>query len=289
MANIPVERTSTGVPPWLWLLGALLLGLLIWFLFSAFGDDDDDLIVDDTAEVIALPVESSIDLSDVYVTRVVGDKTFFVSEEQNGGLDYLVYLEEEPTPGDATEGRYDVTDGQHISITGTMEPTPADITPWGLTDEQANSVGDQYIRATSLTVLDGAMADGDMVDADVPTVVDGLAMLDGDLSAMAGQALALDAVRVTSVTGDSTFTVGDGAQRTAVVLESLGESQSGVGDGSDGAFDVNVGDVVTINGTIRAFRRGMRGTLDNDEANQAAMEARRFVIVISERAGFSKQ
>ena len=285
MANIPVERTDTGVPPWLWLVGLLLLGLLAWFLFETLGDDDEVVVADDT-EVVATPVADAFDMSDVYVTRVVGDNTFFVASTPDGTDERLVYLEEEPTPGDATEGRYDVTEGQRLSITGTMEPTPADLTPWGLTTEQASTVGDQYIRATSLTVLEGAMADDEMADADAPA---GLAMLEGDLAAMAGQAVALDRVRVTSVTGDSTFTVGDGAQRTVVVLESLGEGESGPGDGSDGVYDVNNGDTVTINGTVRAFQRGMRGTTDMDETNQAAAEARRYVIVVNGRDGFSKQ
>lgn len=289
MANIPVERTSTGVPPWLWLVGALLLGLLAWFLIETFGDNEEGEIAEDNTEVVAPPVVADMDLSDVYVTRVVGDNTFFVASTPGGSDERLVYLEEEAEAGNGAEGRYDVTEGQHLSITGSMEPTPADITPWGLTDEQANGVGDQYIRATSLTVLDDAMAGDEMADDAMPAEGAGLAMLDGDLSAMAGQAIALDAVRVTSVTGDSTFTVGDGAQRTAVVLESLGESQTGPGDGSDGVFDVNVGDTVTIDGTVRAFQRGMQGTTDMSEANQAAAEARRYVIVITGRDGFSKQ
>ena len=289
MANIPVERTDTGVPPWLWLVGLLLLGLLAWFLFETLGDDDEVAVVDDT-EVVATPVADAFDMSDVYVTRVVGDNTFFVAATPDGTDERLVYLEEEPTPGDATEGRYDVTEGQNISITGSMEPTPADLTPWGLTDEQAGMVGDQYIRATSLTILGDAMADDDMADADMDADAPvGLAMLDGDLASMAGQAVALDGVRVTGLTGDSTFAVGEGATRTVVVLESLGESESGPGDGSDGAFDVNDGDTVSINGTIRAFQRGMRGTSDMTEADQAAAEARRYVIVVNGRDGFSKQ
>ena len=121
MANIPVERTDTGVPPWLWLVGLLLLGLLAWFLFETLGDDDEVVVADDT-EVVATPVADAFDMSDVYVTRVVGDNTFFVASTPDGTDERLVYLEEEPTPGDATEGRYDVTEGQRLSITGTMEP-----------------------------------------------------------------------------------------------------------------------------------------------------------------------
>ena len=290
MANIPVERTDSGVPPWLWLVGLLLLGLLAWFLYSLFADDEEVAVVDDTEVVATVP--DAFDMTDVYVTRVVGDNTFFVASTPGGADERLVYLEEEPTPGDATEGRYDVTEGQHLSITGSMEPTPADLTAWGLTPEQAGTVGDQYIRATSLTVLDEAdMAGGDMMDDDTAAsgAGAGLAMLSGDLSQMAGQAVALDGVRVTGLAGDSTFYVGTGAQRTLVVLESLGEAQSGPGDGSDGAFDVNEGDVVNINGTVRAFQRGMRGTTALGDPEMSAAEARRYVVVVNGRDGFSKQ
>ena len=285
MANIPVERTKTGVPPWLWLVGLLLLALLIWFLFETFGDNEEVEIVEDTTEVVAEPI-AALDLSDVYVTRVLGDNTFFVAPTEGGTDETLVYLEEEATPGTPTEGRYDVTPGQHLAITGTMEPTPADLTPWGLTAEQAGTVGDQYVRATSLTVLDGAMAD-DMVD-------DGDLAVDADVSPLAGdltvgQSIALTGVRVTGLAGDSTFYVGDGAQRTLVVMEDLGESQSGPGDGRDGVFDVNTGDVVNINGTVRSYAREMRGVSTLPDADRTAAETRRVVIVVDSRGELSKQ
>ncbi|WP_420454102.1 hypothetical protein [Rubrivirga sp.] len=286
MANIPVEHTKT-TPWWLWLLGLLLLAGLIWFLLEAFGDDDE--IVETTDPVEAVVPVAALDLSDVWVTRVVGDNTFFVAPTEGGTDETLVYLEEEPTPGDATEGRYDVTPGQHLSIVGSMEPTPADLTPWGLTADQAAMVGDQYVRATSLTILDGdAMADGDMADGDMAEAT-GLAALRGDLAEMAGRPVQLDGVRVTALAGDSTFYLGDGADRVLVVLESLGESQSGPGTGSDGAFNVDVGDVVNIRGEVKAFQRGMRGSSTLAEADLAAAESRRFVVVVNDRGDFSKQ
>ncbi len=288
MANIPVERTSAGPPWWLWLLGLLLAALLIWFLIGAFGDDDE-VVVDET-ETVVTPVASALDLSDVYVTRVVGDNTFFVASTPDGTDERLVYLEEETELGNGVEGRYDVTEGQHLSITGSMEPTPADLTPWGLTAAQAGMVGDQYIRATSLTILDGEMAAGEMVDGDMADgAATGLAALRGDLAAMAGRPVQLDSVRVTALAGDSTFYVGDGADRVLVVLESLGESQSGSGDGSDGAFNVDVGDVVNVRGEIKAFQRGMRGSSTLAEADLAAAETRRFVVVVNDTGDFSKR
>ena len=281
MANIPVEKTGPGLLPWL--LGLLALALIGFFIFLAADDpdNDDDAVGEDVAVVDDVVTDDvdGIDLSSMYVTQVVGDNTFFVSDDPNGGLDHLVYLEEEPTPGDATEGRYDVTDGQRIAITGEIMDTPADLTPWGLTADQADAVGDEYIRATSLTVLDEAeMAEGG-----------GLAMLEGDLAAMAGQTIALDGVRVESLVGDSTFAVGEGDLRTVVVLESLGEVETGPGDGSDGMFDVNVGDLVDLDGTVRAYERGMRGTSDMSDADMDAADARRYVIVVDDAGDFSKR
>ncbi len=287
MANIPVERTKTGVPPWLWLVGLLLLALLIWFLFETFGDNEESEIVEDPVEVVDEPV-AALDLSDVYVTSVVGDNTFFVAPTEGGTDETLVYLEEEATPNTATEGRYDVTPGQHLAIVGTMEPTPADVTPWGLTSEQAAMVGDQYVRATSLTVLDGAMADGmmdDTMDDDMTADAD-VSPLAGDLTV--GESIALTGVRVTALAGDSTFYVGDGAERTLVVMEDLGESQRGAG-GTDGVFNINTGDVLNINGTVRSFAREMLGVSTLSEADRTAAEARRVVIVVDSRGELSKQ
>ena len=287
MANIPIERT--GTPWWVWLLGALLLIALIWFLVSALGDDDpEDLAVDPVEEVV--DDADAIDLSDVYVTRVVGDNTFFVAPTLAGDDEMLVYLEEEPTPGDATEGRYDVTEGQHISIDGErMEVGDLDLSEWGLTPDQVALVGDEYVRATSLTVLDGEMADGELEDGEMADEALGLAMLSGDLSQYAGQMVDFDDVQVTALAGDSTFYVGEGAERTLVVLESLGESQDGPGDGSDGAFDVDVGDTVSINGEVMAFRRGMRGTSTLSDDDATAAESRRYVIVVNERGELAKE
>ena len=282
MANIPVERTGTNWLPWL--LGLLALGLIGFFLFLAADDpdnDDDAVVAEDVAPVVADADADGLDLSDLYVTRVVGDKTFFVAPTEGGTDETLVYLEEEPDPTDNVEGRYDVTEGQHISITGDMMDTPDDLSPWGLTDAEAADVGDEYVRATSLTILDEA---GEMAAEG-----GGLAMLDGDLASMAGQALALDGVRVQSLVGDSTFAVGEGDARTVVVLENLGEDEAGPGDGSDGRFDVNVGDVVDIDGTVMAFERGMRGTSDMSEADMTSADARRYVIVVNSADGFDKR
>ena len=156
MANIPVERTSTGTPWWLWLLGALLLAALLWFLISALGDDDDDVVVTDPVETVdpattagpvdALPptTATALDMSNLYVTRVTGDRTFFVSaSETDTANETLVILDEEPSP-DATgiEGQVDINPGQRVSLAqGRMEALgDMSLAGMGLSDADASSI-----------------------------------------------------------------------------------------------------------------------------------------------------
>ncbi len=122
MANIPVER-SGGTPWWVWLLGLLLLGLLLWFLIGAFSDDDDDVVeaVDPIETVETAPIAvSALDLSNLYVTRVTGDRTFFVAPSQEMASDEtLVILDQESSPGvGGIEGQVDINPGQRVSLTG---------------------------------------------------------------------------------------------------------------------------------------------------------------------------
>ena len=286
MANIPVEKRDAGTPWWLWLLGALLLALLLWFLIGLFSDDDEVV----TEEPITAVEEPGLDLSDVYVSSVVGDNTFFVTPDPGSGPETLVYLEEEADPTNNVEGRYDVTEGQHLSIVGSMEPVgDTDLSQWGLTPDQTALVGDEYVRATSLTILDENRVDGDMGlgDTDDAATVDApggeitsLAALDQAISSGAASGpVNLTGIRVSALAGDSTFYIGTAPNRTLVVLEDLGESQSGAG-GSDGAFNVDEGDTVTIRGTLREFGAGARGLSSLSDADRTAAQSRRYVIVV---------
>lgn len=121
MANIPVERAG-GTPWWLWLLGLLLLGLLLWFLIGAFDDDDEVVETVDPIETVETPVVAvaALDLSDLYVTRVTGDRTFFVAPSEAMASDEtLVVLDQEASPGaGGIEGQVDINPGQRVSLTG---------------------------------------------------------------------------------------------------------------------------------------------------------------------------
>ncbi len=90
-----------------------------------------------------------------------------------------------------------------------------------------------------------------------------LAML-ANADELIGREVDLEGVRVTSLAGDSTFFVtqpSTGSDRQAlVVLEGLGEWRNGPGDGSDGAYDINVGNVLDIEGEIVRYNPGAPGT-----------------------------
>lgn len=100
---------------------------------------------------------------------------------------------------------------------------------------------------------------GDDDDMDTMTDMDGeiasfAALADGQ--ANIGREVDLDGMRVVALTGDSSFVVGPGTdmnEAALVVLEDMGEWRVGPGDGSDGAYDVNEGNMLDVAGTVRAF------------------------------------
>lgn len=64
-------------------------------------------------------VGRNVQLSNVRVQSVVGDRTFWVEGE--GGQRAFVVLNEQPTPDrPGVEGRYDVTQGQVLNVSGIM-------------------------------------------------------------------------------------------------------------------------------------------------------------------------
>ena len=147
MANIPVERTS-GTPWWLWLLGLLLLLALIFFLIEAFDDepDGDEIAAVETVDPVVTPpvTETALDMSNLYVTRVTGDRTFFVApSEDMADMETLVILDQNMSPdAPGIEGQVDINDGQIVSLTGArMEPLgDMNLAGMGLSDADANAI-----------------------------------------------------------------------------------------------------------------------------------------------------
>ena len=143
MANIPVERSSSGIPWWVWLLGLLALlaiGLLL------FAGDDDDVYVENEVPVVVEddPFEEdpmiadendlnlAIDelatagagegrevmLNGVEVLRVVGDSSFVIDTAGRETLVILAGLGESETGAGGSDGRFNVDVGDMVSISG---------------------------------------------------------------------------------------------------------------------------------------------------------------------------
>ena len=169
MANIPVEHKS-GTPWWLWLLGLLLLLALIFFLINAFSDDDEVAVVDPVEDPIVAPpvVETALDLSDVYVTRVTGDRTFFVAPSEGSSDETLVILDQTASAAPGIEGQVDINPGQRVSLTGGRLEALGDMSlaGMGLSDADANAITptDDVIRVdgTAVEILEAPMGVGDV-------------------------------------------------------------------------------------------------------------------------------
>ena len=308
MATIPVEKKSAA-PWWLWLLGALLLALLIWFFFLR-SNDDDTAAVDNTEETA--PMAAPLNLADVWVTRLAGDTAFFVAPDSAGTDETLVVLD-----GDAVAALATLVPGQHVSLTGDLMPKgTTDLAAMGVPAADAAMVAPeaQYVRATGLTVLNPGMADGMMADgmmdggtmpdttmATVATpapepavpatgpITSAEALYADDLKPLVGRTVEVDNATVLSLAGDSTFYVGAGNRRFLVALSRLGESEAGAGDGSDGRFDINVGDKLNLRGTVTAFDAANTAFHALSAADRAAASTRGAFVNVTRAADITKR
>lgn len=181
MANIPIEKKSGGAAWWMWLLGLLLLGALIWLLAGLFDgpEDDIDYAVGDTTQVEPVPVMPaddtgtitslmtiqtaanpqslvgrSVNIDSLRVERVSGDSTFFVSAA-DAPTDNRIFAvlrnlgEAETGPGMGADGVYNVNEDEMATIDGTIARLASDDPDrWALNDVDAEDVvADQvYIR-----------------------------------------------------------------------------------------------------------------------------------------------
>lgn len=151
MANIPVERKS-GLPGWIWILLALVLGLLLFLLLGdGCADDVDDTVSppDTTSYVAPTPavtpgddlnitgpadfdqldslfaraeredvIGRSVRLNDVTAYNVTGDSTFYVRSGSNEAFVVLTGLGESQSNMGAQDGRYAVREGDVLDVMG---------------------------------------------------------------------------------------------------------------------------------------------------------------------------
>lgn len=163
----------------MWLLGLLALLFLV-FLFSQCGDDDA-VVVDDTTvveePVVAGPVvedpavaATALNLSDLYVTRVTGDRTFFVApSEADQSRETLVLLDESASPGaPGVEGQVDINPGQRVNLSGgTLSPLgDASLANMGIADADLNAMTPQTdiirVPGTAVEVIEAPMGVGEV-------------------------------------------------------------------------------------------------------------------------------
>lgn len=164
---------------------------------------------------------------------------------------------------------------------GNNEDDPDNVVVDTTTQTTPGAMSDDADMMADSAMADGAMADSAMTDgagADAMAGADtdaaagaaaGAAGTSGatggaitnvddlyaaNLTSMVGRRVEVDNATVLSVTGDSTFYVGAGRRRFLVALSGLGEGAEGPGSaGADGRFNIDVGDRVSIRGTVTPF------------------------------------
>lgn len=131
------DDKPTSFGPLLGILSVVVLGAI---LYSVFAGDDEVVRVDlndpveidrdirvDTNPVFVRDLESADDFrvvlgsrvnsQDVFVTEVISDRIFRVSETDNAGKGILMYLDDSLDLG-AAEGRVDVEVGDTVMVSG---------------------------------------------------------------------------------------------------------------------------------------------------------------------------
>lgn len=149
MTEIPVEKKS-AIPLWVWLLAALIIIALIWWIVDESDDRDEVAAIAPPAEqvlpadtnatgaditdqvvIIALPdrrplIGRNVRLTNVKVLDVVGDQAFWIGSGPDQRV--LVAMQEVPPPGgpgQLTDADINIDPGQTINLTGQVRALPA--------------------------------------------------------------------------------------------------------------------------------------------------------------------
>ena len=122
----------------------------------ATADPITDVIVIVTAPDRMPLVGRRVQLRDVRVQTVTGDRTFWAGPDPSQQL--FVVLDEQATPGTPTEGRVNVQPGQTVTVSGTIRELPADLgsvrQQWSLSQANETTLRNErvYLAADSVAV-----------------------------------------------------------------------------------------------------------------------------------------
>lgn len=172
MAEIPVHKKEGGIPWWVWLILALIIAGLLWWLFADndVNDPVTDPLVTETTPLVEQPVVADavgpittmaalmgaplatmvgreVMLTGVPVESLEGDQSFYIGDSATNRS--LVVFNEQPTPNQAQEGNLDVNPGSMVTVRGVIRdgsatPPPGTTTPLP---------GGAYIEASNVDVV----------------------------------------------------------------------------------------------------------------------------------------
>ena len=169
MAEIPVHKKEGGIPWWVWLILALIIAALLWWLFAdhdrnevvtppvATTEPVQPLATNDVGPITTIATLMSAPLSTMVGREVVltgvpvesleGDQAFYIGDSPTNRA--LVVFNEQPTPNQAKEGNVDVNPGSMVTLRGTVReagatPPPGTTTPLP---------GGAYIEASNVDVV----------------------------------------------------------------------------------------------------------------------------------------
>lgn len=186
MAKIPVEKKQ-GTPWFLWLLGLLLAGALVWGLVEVLNDDAEIAEGVEPVPEVVEPIEpmtepegatgtitsletlldsndpssmvgQRVNISGVTATAVSGDSTYWIANPDEGIQERVFVVlhglgESQPGPGTGTDGKFNIDQSETMQVQGTVQAVqPSDPDAWGITGNEARELREYqvYIRATSL-------------------------------------------------------------------------------------------------------------------------------------------
>lgn len=148
MAEIPLERKSP-VPWWVWLIAALLIVAILWWIIDEANEPDDVAVLAPVAEVMPVvpPVATAtnaeitdpvvivavtdrrpligrtVRLTNVRVLDVIGDQAFWIGSGPDQRV--LVAMKEVLPPGTPTDADININAGQTINLIGQVRALPA--------------------------------------------------------------------------------------------------------------------------------------------------------------------